>query len=339
MDKNKLIDGIATASISSLIILGFLGGIGSCIGGLAYGISTNNYVDKQYEYILQEKEKLDERISKTVNLEKFDLSSVEIASNDEKFIMRAFGATTVEEVMGIKQSNYIYLLSNISSEQAKSIVEKAKQIKSLANTDYQTSEINLSEYKTYGSTMLINKNIDSRERIDNYVSASQELYNMIGEAFEKAANVEVCNIGEASTMNKAFANLNPVYAGEISGYLPGMFGGYAKLNATFMQSNVMVTNISEVVKDEKNNVSYFLLDSLQARLNGSQGSSKQDVVIESCRSKIEIEGTNLSEEEVYAQFIAGNYKRVVDVIRKNVGSTSVVDHQQQDNVDELEFLF
>ena len=95
----------------------------------------------------------------------------------------------------------------------------------------------------------------------------------------------------------------------------------------------MTTGISQVVVDESQGVSYFLIDTLQVR--GKDG----EAVLESCRAKVDVQGTDLTQEEVYAKFIKGEYSNFTEIVREKVGSkTNVVNNQLQDNVDEIEFL-
>lgn len=63
------------------------------------------------------------------------------------------------------------------------------------------------------------------------------------------------------------------------------------------------------------------------------------MIVESCRAMVEVEGTGLTQEEVYAKFIKGEHSSFTEIVREKVGEkVGVVNNELQTDVDEIELL-
>ena len=80
------------------------------------------------------------------------------------------------------------------------------------------------------------------------------------------------------------------------------------IHSNFTCKTIMVLDISNVSRDNEKNVSYFTVDSV------SQSGEKY--VLSNYR--VEVEGTDISSEDVYAKFIAGQYSQFYKIKESNI---------------------
>ena len=283
------------------------------------------------EEIVCAREEINKHIAEKINLADFSIASVELADSGQDSIMKVFGSTSLEEIVGLKEQRYLNVLFNISNESAENILTAAKTAASTTKVSRNTPELE-SNYVNYGDNSFdeLYKFSESGKIRENK-SAVLELYEEIDAAIANAYLNKIEEISEASQFNNQVSNEYRFTKPEtVSNTTDGGLFNY--VDTTFVNTGIMVTNVSQVAKDANKNVSFFLVDTLQGRNDGDK------VVIESCRAKIEVQGTNLSQEEVYAQFLAGNAS-MTEIVREKAGSKAgIMENEVKTDINEIEMF-
>ena len=304
------------------------GGLGVVLVGLLshfvnVPIVCSNFAKAQ-ELLEEQRIDLGSTIAEKAGISNFNVASLELAKNNNDYIMKAFGSTSVEKIIGLKENNYLNIYFNISNTQAQKIldaIEKANQTKLL---EQRNSIDNINAIRDVNEW-----NYSESNSIKKATEACSEVYNLLNEAVQNAYSCSSENISESSAMNNSISReyryARPEVLSDVN--ISGLFvsGG-----TTFINSGVVTTGISQVVKDIDNNVSYFLIDTLQGRDEDGK------IVLESCRARVEVKGTNLTQEEVYAKFINGEHSSFTEIVReKSDNKAGVVNNQIQEDVDDV----
>ncbi len=321
---------IAFFTIMGTIALGTVGAVGGLIAhGINVGVvsaSVGNNITK----IEEKRKELSNIVANKANIDNFDIASVELARGaEDKYLFKAFGSTSYEQIVGLKENKYLNVFFEISQYDANKIMDSVRKLdeterrRDLTSTEHSAilDETQVNEWK-----------FTENGRIGKTTDACVELYNAMNEAVQRAYSSKFEEIFEASNINnatsKVYRYMRPEFVGDthVSGF-------FAHGNTVFVNAGVMTTNISQVIKDEEKGISYFLVDTLQGRENNG------DIVVDTCRARVEIEGTDLSQEEVYAKFVKGEYSSFVELAREKVGSkVSVVNNALASDVEEIELL-
>ncbi len=327
-EKISYIDGSDVAIFTLCSVLGaagvtLLGLVGHVINWAVIDSNLNNANND----ISNKRLELGQTVANKANLSNFDIASMELAQGENDYILKAFGSTSVEQVAGLKENNYLNVFFNISEIQARNIlnaVNSAEQTERAGSYNSPEHDIGIGDLNIW--------NYSESGRINTTKEAMVEVYNQLNNAVNNAYACEIENIAEASTMNNSISREYRYTRPEVVGDAD-MYGLFSHGSTTFINSGAVTTSISQVVKDETRGVSYFLVDTLQGRaVDGN-------IILESCRARIEVEGTDLTQEEVYAKFIRGEHSSFTEIVREKVGSkTGVVNNQLKDNVDEIELL-
>ena len=301
----------------------FVGGV--CVGFLGlishfvnFGVVASN-LNKA-----QQRNNLSSTIAEKSGISNFNIASFELAKNNSDYIMKAFGNTSVEKIVGLKENNYMNIYFNISNTQAEKIldaIEKANQTKVVKQSN---SIDNINAIRDVNDW-----NYSESNSIKKATEACSEVYNLLNEAVKNAYSCSSENISEASAMNNSISREYRYSRPEILSDV-NVSGLFVSGGTTFINSGVVMTGISQVVKDVDNNFSYFLIDTLQGREKNGR------IVLESCRARVEVEGTNLTQEEVYAKFINGEHSSFTEIVReKSDNKAGVVNNQIQEDVDDV----
>lgn len=319
MDSEVFVGGVILGTIGAGVIM--------ITGAVAHGVNalvvlgTDNSANRK---IVAAKNELNRQVGEEINLSDFSIASVELANSGENSIMKVFGSTSVEEIVGLKEQRYLNVFFNISNDSAEEVLEAAEAAAKTARTSRNTPELvnkyGESNYFKFSESGKINKN----------KNAVIELYNKINSAVKNAYSSKIENISEASKFNnqisKEYRYARPdIITNEVNGRIS------VYIDSTFVNNGIITTNVSQVVKNFEKNMSYFLVDTLQVRSDGA------NAILESCRARIEVKGTNLSQEEVYAQFLAGN-ATMTEIIREKAGfKTGIMENEIKD-INEIEMF-
>ncbi len=323
-------------------LIGFFSSILTIVGvpflGLgAHGINAlvvNNTEEKLQAELAESKNAIvQSMVAGVEDISNFDLASVELSREDNDYIMKAFGSTSVEEIIGVKQNQFVSLLFNIQEKDAQKILDA---VKTLDETERRPN------YDTPEHTAIMDDangwKFTENSRIKKTGSACKQVYNAINDAVKNAYSSQVEPISEASQMNNSIASSYRFVRPEVVSDT-NVGGLFTHGSTTFINSGIMTTNISGVVKDEEKNESYFFIDTVQGYNKGQPGSETQKIVLDSCRAMVVVEGTDLSAEEIYAKFISGEHKRFVEVVRERAGEkTGVVNGKLTNDVEEIELM-
>lgn len=324
---NKIADidirlGVASTALGALVLFP----LGVSAHAINYSIVDGN-LQNANEQLENKRIELGQTVANKVDLSNFDIASVELAQGENNYILKAFGSTSAEQIVGLKENNYMNVFFNISNEQAYNILS------AVARAD-STDRINSYNSPEHSNTIgeINDMYFSESARIGGTLDACLEVYSALNNAVNNAYSYEMENISEASAMNNSISReyryTRPDVVGDTNG------GGiFTHVSTTFVNTGVVTTGISQVVKDEEKGVSYFLIDTLQGRAEDG------DMTVESCRARVEVEGTDLTQEEVYAKFINGEHSSFTEIVREKVGSkTGVVNNEINDNVEEIELF-
>lgn len=312
-------------------VITVLGGMVIALGGiLAHAINmpiVYSNLDKANAELEEKRAQLSTSIADQVDISNFDIASVELAQGEGDYILKAFGSTSVEKIVGLKENNYLNVFFNISPEHAQNIMA------AVANAE--TTE-RLQSYNSPEHAISIG-NTDSwlfmeSGRIDKTSNACVAVYDALNNAVNNAYASRVEEVSEASAMNSSISREYRYTRPEVVGDT-NVSGWVGHGSTAFLNAGIVTTGVSQVVRDEENGVSFFIIDTLQGRaVDGN-------MVVESCRARVEVEGTDLTQEEVYAKFINGDHSKFTEIIREKVGSKAgVVNNQMREGVEEIEFF-
>ena len=288
---------------------------------------VKNNLEKAVQELGEYRNQLGTTIASKTNMVNFDIASVELGQSLDNYILKAFGSTSVEQVAGLKENDYANIIFNIPQSEAENILNLAKK---LSDTELVVDS-GTTEHKV--DIEIENKwRFSESARIERAKDACHELYEALENAIVNSYSHEIEKISSASLMNNsisdAYRYTRPDMIGDTN-----VYGIFVHGSTTFINSGVMTTGISQVVRDTDRGVSYFIVDTLQGRVQG------KDIVFESCRARVEVEGTDLSQEEVYAKFINGEHSKFIEIVREKVGEkVGVINNELQTGVDEIELL-
>ena len=261
-------------------------------------------------------------------MDNFNVATLNISRDNSKYLIKLFGSSNVEELKGMRENQYFNIIFNISEENAIKIINLAKNFYSLSgNEDINSDRLYLNSQNFSG--VLLHKK--DRERLSNINDTIIELYQSFNNAVSNAYSKNVEKVSEASSMNnsisEAYRYTRPEVISDVN--ISGLF---VSGSTTFINCGIMTTNISQVVKDNERDVSYFLIDTLQGRENNGK------MIIEKCQSRVEVKGTDLTQEEVYANFIAGEYSNFIEVFRDTFSKTYIMNNELVDDVENIELF-
>lgn len=329
-NKNRISDAVINAGKVTLTSLVALGLLGIPVGAFAHfvngGIINKNLQNAEND-IVEARDHLGTTIASATDLSNFDIASVEVGTDLNKYILKAFGSISAEQITGIKENQYVNIMFNITQNEAENILKLANKLDETdLIVDRDTTEHNV-EIEVENSMRF-----SESSRIAKAKDACMKLYSALETAVVNSYSHMIEEISESSSMNNSISNAyrysRPEFIGDTN-----VSGLFANGSTTFINSGVMTTSISQVVRDSDRGVSYFLIDTLQGRENNG------DIILESCRARVEVEGTDISQEEVYAKFIKGEHTKFVEIVREKVGEkTGIIDNELHTDVEEIEFL-
>lgn len=312
----------AAATGVAVISVGFLGAIYGIASALDH--ADNKKIDKIEADLSARHTQLVSVIQNSCDLSNFDLASVELSGAQDDYLLKVFGATSADALLGMdyQYKNIYYMLSESSAKAIMSAIEKLDEVKGLK--DLNSPERSMVIVGADG----INDHTANAKQLKKTKSACDAVYSALEEAVKSAYGHFIEDVGSASQMNSSVA----VSCTQLSN-LDAAESGLEQKNAAFVSKGIMTTSVSGVVKDEAKNESYFFVDTVQVRKEG-------DVqVLDSCRAIVTVEGTELSQEEVYAKFIRGEYKKFTEVIREKAGEkVGIANGELTNGVEEIEFL-
>lgn len=313
--------------IGSTVFLGVAGLFGCAAGLLVYGVNgliVNNNFEKAQVFLEEQRMNLGSTIAEKTKISNFNVASLQLAEQNEEYILKAFGCTNIEKNNGSEENNYLNIYFNISQDEAQKIIKAIKNanikkvIKQSNSIDYINTIRDVDCWE-----------ITESDSIKKATEACFEVYDLMQKAVINAYSYNSEIISEASVMNDSISReynyARPETFGEVN--VSDLFLGDSK---TFINSSVLTTGISQVVKDFDKNISYFIIDTLQGR------DKDGDIVLESCRAKVEVKGTDLTQEEVYAKFINGEHSSFTEIIREKTNDkVGIVNNQVQEDVDDV----
>lgn len=62
------------------------------------------------------------------------------------------------------------------------------------------------------------------------------------------------------------------------------------------------------------------------------------MIIEKCQARVEVKGTDLTQEEVYAKFIAGEYSNFIETVREPINNSYIINNELVDDVENIELF-
>ncbi len=295
---------------------------------LGLSVDFNKRFAESENIISEQKNIFDQNIAKNINLDNFNVATLNISRDNSKYLIKLFGSSNVEELKGMRENQYFNIIFNISEENAIKIINLAKNFYSLSgNEDINSDRLYLNNQNFSG--VLLHKK--DRERLSNINDTIIELYQSFNNAVSNAYSKNVEKVSEASSMNnsisEAYRYTRPEVISDVN--ISGLF---VSGSTTFINCGIMTTNISQVVKDNERDVSYFLIDTLQGRENNGK------MIIEKCQSRVEVKGTDLTQEEVYAKFIAGEYSNFIEISRDTFSKTYIMNNELVDDVENIELF-
>ena len=321
MNRDNLISGIQIFIVGSLILSPFATLIG-------VGTSFESKFEETQNIMIEQKSEFEENVSKSVNLKNFNIASLDLhKENNNDFILKIFGSSNVQALKGITEAQYFNLIYNIPIENAQQIlntVEKYNSISKNGSEDHNRITIDKKNYSDL--------NISDHMNLNKINDIIIELYDNFNVAVNNAYSKNVEKVSEASSTNNAISECYRYSRPEVVSNVSGSNRLWGNINTTFINCGVVTTNISQVVKDNERNVSYFFIDTLQGRENNGK------MITEKCQARVEIEGTNLSQEEVYAKFIAGEYSNFIEIIREPINNSYIINNELVDDIENIQLF-
>lgn len=309
--------GVATLVLGGVIgVFGTIAGVASCSSK-----AEKDKIEKIEADLNAQRAQLVQTIERSCDLTNFELSSVELSGLGDDYLLKVFGSTSVDDVIDNSQyKNVYYMLGQTEAKNILNALESLKDAKGL--NDFNSPEHSMVIVGADGER----EHTESSKGLAKTASACSEVYSALENAVNNAYSHYIEDVAQAHQMNGSIsAAYSTVNTGE---------GGLEQKNSPFVsQQGIMTTSISGVVRDEEKNESYFFIDTLQGRTEGDKK------ILDSCRAMVTVEGANLSQAEVYAKFISGDYKKFSEVIREKCGEkVGVANGELQNNVEEIEFL-
>ncbi len=304
-----------------------------CVGSLInWGVVAAAEKKLRKEMIGYKAEVVETIEDKVSELSDFDLASVELLKGEDKYFCKVFGKTGLKDIMGLKENNYVNILFDIPEVDANNILNAIENAENTKRMGAYNSPEHVMQLDNVSYICWAEKN-----RLKKTGETFKKLYGAIDSAVKNAYGYEVEKVAEASSFNNsissAYRYTKPETLSEVI---------YKHFNITynitdFINSGLLTTGISKVVRDEEKNESYFFVDSLQVVNNAKQGATSDKLKIDSCRAMVVVEGANLSQEEVYAKFLSGQHKNFVELVRERLGSkVGVLNGKIQEDVEEIE---
>ena len=300
------------AGIGLLAILGTVGAT-AC-----YDSKLNETYDESITALVEEKRDLEQRVAKKSGLQNYFMSSsFNLTKEKNNYKMSIFGYSpknTIEIINGqeieFKYNKYYNVDVDIPTESAKEILALAKDFVELKEDKNQASyDIYLQGLNIVYKDKLNGKN--NKENISNIqelLDISLKLYSIVDNVIDNATSCTTNEIANATDFNLAF---DIAINGSNFFNIP-FVTNFKYLNphihSNFTCKTIMVLDISNVSRDNEKNVSYFTVDSV------SQSGEKY--VLSNYR--VEVEGTDISSEDVYAKFIAGQYSQFYKIKESNI---------------------
>ncbi len=323
--KKGLTASICLCSITLAGIMFYLAGTAINIRAVKGAVANMERATKEAKAELVQT--IEHKVDEVSN---FDVNSFELFKAESKYICKAFGVTSAEEIVGIKKNNYLNLLFEISKQDAKDILGKVKKVDETKKVaSYDSPEHSLKHdninYSHWGE----------EKKVKKLSSALVEVYNAIDSAVQNAYGYEIEKVAETSQFNNKIAS-SYRYSKPENLTDAKMFGLFSKIDTRFINGGLVTTGITSVLKDQEKNESYFYIDTIQVLNTAAQGEDGS-LKLASCRARVAVEGANLSQEEVYAKFINGEHKSFVEIVREKIGpKTGIYKGQVCQDVEEIE---
>lgn len=320
--KEKINNALAITGITAFAV-GFAG----FLVHVPISVLVNEgQMDKADGELNAQTQQLNNTIAGKVNLHGFELASVELSHPEDRYTLKVFGSASVDDFTGMRQKQYINTYFQISLPDAYRIMDAVRKLETAPKgykntTGEQVIGVNREDVNDFlpveGHRALKTKDIAS------------EVYDAISTAVTNAYSYKMEEIALAHQFNKTLSDELGYTKSEVLSDVSGRW-----VSTSFVYAGVVTTGVSQVIKSEEKGVSYFYVDTLQGRAQDGK------IIMESCRARVEIKGINLSQEEVYAKFILGEYDTFYETERELIGfeKVSTVDNKLVTADEELEFL-
>lgn len=276
-----------------------LGAIGTGIACFSDDIIGKNELKDYLRDINIKNTELNNLIEEKSGCEEFVSSNFKLIHGNDNNILSVFGTKNDTNNKGQSIKEFVEISFEIDEENANCIKEK---IVDKDNCNSYTYDI----ISKLGTSSAINTekeyNTFSREALKKSYELSKEVYDSLNNAIKKAFSCVYRKISEENSM--LHSTYEAYKTANTEAFTIPRLDEFGQATGRFQKPSILTTDISIVSRDEEKNCSYFYIDIVIKTPTRFEGYKYLQN-----RVKIQVEGTNMNDQEVYNSFINGNYKK------------------------------
>lgn len=268
------------------IFLGVLG-VATILGGYHTILTLKEEKFDNKLYIQQEQ--LDNVISTKTKLINFKSSSATLSFDEinDQYTINIFGSHETDSVKEIR--TFTNAEFSISKENYDAIREAVKERNKFqkANTIISSSNSVFTDVSTYGPLEI------TPAKLNQSFEISSNIYNVLQTAVENAYQYNITNIcntkGMVNTLKAIYKNTNKNVNKD------NKFS--TEYQSEFQNKGIILTSISDIVRDKENDLSVFHIITMQ-----HQGNNVYREVV----ALVKVQGADLESKDVYGKFLDGD---------------------------------
>lgn len=262
--------------------------------------STKDLIKNKNEAINQNIDELGKNIATSFDLNNFDVDSGKVYLDNGNYVVEFLGTSDVEVEKNINEKEILKLTANISNESASNILKLAEEYTQKYNkfSDYLVGDginsvdgpFSIKEGLTGGQYVSF-----SKSKFKDVSNAYESLIDAFAEATENSYNKQVNYVAEFSQMYGQISNNYRITSPDLVPDVSGLI-----VSTDYKKLGMRIADISNVEKSKNNdNLQFFTITTIH--VNADQQVTTQTAMVT-------VEGKDLTQEEVYAKYLAGEYK-------------------------------
>lgn len=291
-------------------ISGIFSGFACVITGGVNDAIAIDYIAQSHEVVDEKADQFANTVAKKAGADITPISANLLKPNDN-YVLRVFGVERVSQYEGDVENNYVNVHFDLKEEDANKIIKAFDELNqsenvSKANLGIDTLQLDYNGVQTFDVTKKTKNKLEAQIN-DNAVT---RVYDALTNAVKNAYNQTKESITNADAVDIQLYQENnysiPTKTTDI--YVRTRF---TKISSRKNETIIVPINISEVKKDADRNVSYFYIDSL----------IYNDKNLEYQEARVEVEGVDLTQAQVYAKFIkSGQDVNFVQLAQQNISN-------------------
>lgn len=301
--KDEIKDRLKTFAYFSPIYI-LVGAVVFCMADLIHMYvkhdMSKDLINDKREVANKNIEELGDQIATSFDLNNFDVDSGKVYLDNGNYVVEFLGSSNVEIEKDIKEKEILKLSANISEESASKILQLTEEYAKKYNkfSKYFVGDgLNSVDGPFVEKTENTNGSYQffKTSKFKDLSKTYESLIDAFTEATVNSYNKQVNYVAESSQMYGQISNNYRITSPDLVSDASGLI-----VSTDYKKLGMRIADISNVEQSKNNdNLQYFTITTVH--INADQQVTTQTAMVT-------VEGKDLTQEEVYAKYLAGEYK-------------------------------